>query len=111
MIAVLFLIKCPDISDVACLWAKLEILLCDEIDHFVSGEKEGRVEVMTALAIPDDDLPDRKPANDVLSILQQSRLYAPFVVIEDGTGRGNKAHHLSETIALPCHIFIMGHVI
>jgi len=101
----------PNISHSVRLWSKCEVRLCDEIDDFVGGQEVSGVEVDTTLPPPDDDLPYRKPTNNVLPVLEKAILDSPLVVVENGTIRLDESKHLGEAGPLPCHVFLVRHVV
>ena len=74
----------PDVANAAGLGSEPESRFGDEIDDLVGGEEVSRVVIESAGTLPDDDLANGEPVDDVGTVLQQSLLHSPLVVVEDG---------------------------
>ena len=57
------------------------------------------------------NLPYRKAAHNVLPILQQTVLYAPFVIEKNSAAIGDEPQHLRKASSLPSNVVLMRHAI
>ncbi len=90
---------------------QFEFWLGNQINHLVIRQEIAGVEIDPTRALPDDDLPYRKPFQDIGSILDETILNSPFVVVKDGTVFSDNTHHLSQTRSLPANVLGMIHAV
>ena len=109
MAVVHLLRELPDIAVRVGPRGEPESWLRDQVDDFVRRQEVARIEIEPALSPPDDDLPDGESVDDVVPILQEAALNAPFVVVEDRPVILDHPEHFRQARALPLNVLIMRH--
>ena len=82
MFVLLLLHKFPYITISATLRSKLKILLGYKVDNFVSWQEIAWIEIYAALTFPYNDLTNRKVLYYLMSVLNQTALNPPLVIVK-----------------------------
>ena len=106
-----FLMNFPDTALRIGLWGEAKARPGNQVNHLIIGQEIARIEIDPARSVPDNDLAQRKPVQNIGAILQKTVLHAPFVIVENRPVRPQEPQHFRKASTLPAHIIRMVHAI
>jgi hypothetical protein len=109
MLSVVIACDVPHVTDCVRSRNKLECWFANQIDNFESGQEVAWIEIYPAISVPNDDLPNWETLNNFRTVLEQSVLDTPLVVVKDCAIVSQNPHHAGQTASLPLHVFLVWH--
>ena len=104
-----FLTKFPYVTISIALRRQNKVFFGDHENHFIGGQEISLIEIDPAFSLPNNDLPDGKAGNDILTVLKQPSLHAPLMVIKNRTCSFDRSEHFDQAGALPLYVLVMRH--